>query len=574
MPDDVDPTEVDDAVRRELRTLARPAADAVARHLAAAGRLLEEDPETAFAHTIAARRLASRLALVREAVGIAAYQAGEWQTAIAELRTYQRLTGRQEHFAIIADCERALGRPERAIDIFRTTPIAELAPEEAVELLIVTAGARGDLGQREAAVATLQVAALTGEDTEATVRLRYAYADALLAAGQERDARVWFARAAAADQNSVTDAAERLLELDGITLDTTEAEEPVDREEGEDLPLDRDEEEGDLPGEDRADAARIASSGAAAPGAGGPDRRAAVSAEPDTDQPNIPDSREPYAGAGSGGVRLVDDYDLVLLDLDGVLHLDGAPVAGAADVMAGLRRDGPPVVFVTNNASRSPEEVASMLAGLGVEATPAEVLTSATAAAAYLAEQLPEGAAVLAIGTPALAEAVRGVGLRPVSRADDAPAAVVQGYGPQVGWSDLAEASIAVRAGARWVVTNTDATFPTGRGLLPGNGALVAALRTALDREPDVVIGKPEPTLFRWAARRAGAARPLVVGDRLDTDIDGALNAGMDSLLVLTGVDTAEVAHARPSRRRPTYVGDELSALLRPPGDSRVGAVD
>jgi tetratricopeptide (TPR) repeat protein len=186
----------------------------------AAGQIIDEDSELALQHAIAARRLASRIAVVREAVGLAAYAAGDWTTAIAELRTYHRMTGRQTHLAELADCERALGRPERAIDLYRGADKETLDKDGAIELLIVAAGARGDLGQHEAAVAMLQVRELTSdENAEWAVRLRYAYADALLAAGRRDEAREWFARAAAADQDSLTDAAERLLELDGVTIE-------------------------------------------------------------------------------------------------------------------------------------------------------------------------------------------------------------------------------------------------------------------------------------------------------------------------------------------------------------------
>jgi hypothetical protein len=146
----------------------------------------------------------------------------------------------------------------------------------------------------------------------------------------------------------------------------------------------------------------------------------------------------------------------------------------------------------------------------------------------------------------------------------------VQGYGPEVGWRILAEAALSVRAGAAWIATNTDRTLPSPRGPLPGNGSLVAVLRTALDREPHLVVGKPQPALFTTAATQSGAKRPLVVGDRLDTDIEGAVNAGMDSLLVLTGISgPAELLTAPPSRR-PSYVAADLSGLFRPPAEAEV----
>ncbi len=168
--------------------------------------------------------------MVREAVGLAAYAAGDWTTAIAELRTYHRMTGRQTHLAELADCERALGRPERAIDLFRGADKDTLDKAGAIELLIVAAGARGDLGQHDAAVAMLQVKELTTDaDADWAARLRYAYADALLAAGRREEAREWFSRAAAADEDGLTDAAERLLELDGISI---EGDDDEDDDEG------------------------------------------------------------------------------------------------------------------------------------------------------------------------------------------------------------------------------------------------------------------------------------------------------------------------------------------------------
>jgi tetratricopeptide (TPR) repeat protein len=235
IPEDVVAADLDQEVRAELVSLARDIADTVSRHLVAAGQVIDEDAELALQHAIAARRLASRIAVVREAVGLAAYAAGDWTTAIAELRTYHRMTGRQTHLAELADCERALGRPERAIDLYRGADVEKLDKAGAIELLIVAAGARGDLGQHDAAVAMLQVRELTtDEDAEWAARLRYAYADALLAAGRREEAREWFARAAAADEDQLTDAAERLLELDGVTIENDDAEdedeagEPVD----------------------------------------------------------------------------------------------------------------------------------------------------------------------------------------------------------------------------------------------------------------------------------------------------------------------------------------------------------
>ncbi len=178
---------------------------------------------------------------------------------------------------------------------------------------------------------------------------------------------------------------------------------------------------------------------------------------------------------------------------------------------------------------------------------------------------------MLIVGTEALADEIRHVGLRPVRSFEDAPAAVVQGHSPTTDWAILAEATLAIRAGAVWVAANLDTTLPTERGLVLGNGSMVAALRTATSREP-LVAGKPAAPLMEDAMRRSKCVRPLVVGDRLDTDIEGANNVGLDSLLVLTGVSTAvDVLRAAPPEQRPTYLASELDALNRPAEESLIG---
>ena len=262
--------------------------------------------------------------------------------------------------------------------------------------------------------------------------------------------------------------------------------------------------------------------------------------------------------------RLVDSYDLIILDLDGVVYLIDKPIPGAAETVERLHAERTPIAYVTNNASRRAAEVAALLTEMGVPAGAEEVLTSAGAAGAMLAARLPAGAPVLVVGADALRAEVRDAGLTPVDAFEDKPAAVVQGYGPDVGWRILAEAALSVRAGALWMATNADRTLPSARGPLPGNGSLIAVLRTALDREPDVVVGKPEPALFTTAAERANARRPLVVGDRLDTDIEGAVSAGMDSLLVLSGISDRAELLAAPVQRRPTFVAADVTALFEP----------
>jgi tetratricopeptide (TPR) repeat protein len=214
-------------VRAALRSLARPVAERVARHLVAAGQLVDDDPEAALAHARAARARAARIGAVREAAGIAAYAAGEWAEALSELRAARRLTGDNTHLPVMADSERALGRPERALELLRSPEIASLPRPVQAEARIVESGARRDLGQPDAALVALQ-----GPDLDRRVvdepwipRLWYAYADALLAVGRTEEARDWFAAAASVDEDGVTDADERLLELDGVTV--LDADEPA-----------------------------------------------------------------------------------------------------------------------------------------------------------------------------------------------------------------------------------------------------------------------------------------------------------------------------------------------------------
>lgn len=264
-------------------------------------------------------------------------------------------------------------------------------------------------------------------------------------------------------------------------------------------------------------------------------------------------------------------YDAVLLDLDGTVIRGAEAVAEAPEVVNELRRAGLAVQFVTNNASRAPEEVAQHLTDLGVWTTPKEIVTSAQAAVALLAAQLPTGAAVLVIGTEALAAAVGSVGLRPVFAASEQPAAVVQGHCPRTGWAQLAEACLVIRTGAMWIACNLDRTLPTERGLLPGNGAMVMALQAATDREP-TVAGKPARPLFDTAVNRIGVRRPLMVGDRLDTDIAGARAVGLDSLLVLSGVADAAALLAAPPQQRPSHLGADLRVLREPVEKSRIQA--
>lgn len=258
---------------------------------------------------------------------------------------------------------------------------------------------------------------------------------------------------------------------------------------------------------------------------------------------------------------LTATHDVALLDLDGVVYVGGEAVAHASDALSRAREAGMRLAFVTNNAARPPGVVAEHLTRIGVPATPDEVVTSAQAAARTAAETVPRGSRVMVVGGPGLREALAERGLVPVDSLQDGPAAVVQGFDPEMTWRRLADGAYAIETGIPWIASNADLTIPTPQGRAPGNGTLIAMLATTTGRRP-LVVGKPEPPMHREAIIRSGARRPLVVGDRLDTDIEGANRAAVDSLLVFTGVtDPAEVVLA-PRPLRPTLMSHDLRGLL------------
>lgn len=259
---------------------------------------------------------------------------------------------------------------------------------------------------------------------------------------------------------------------------------------------------------------------------------------------------------------LVASHDAVLLDLDGVVYRGGDAVPGAVEALN--LAQGVRLAYLTNNANRPPEAVAEHLRELGLHPSVDDIVTSAQAIAGVIAHDVPPGSPVLVIGGEGLRSALRTRGLHPVDdRRTPGLAAVVQGYMPDLGWRDLAEAAYAVQAGAPWYASNTDLTIPTAEGIAPGNGALVHAVRLATGREP-VVAGKPYAPLFEETMERIAPSSPLMVGDRLDTDIRGARQAGIASLFVLTGVNTlTDVLNADP-RERPDLVGAGLASLHEP----------
>ena len=268
--------------------------------------------------------------------------------------------------------------------------------------------------------------------------------------------------------------------------------------------------------------------------------------------------------------RLIDRFDAVLSDLDGVVYAGPHAIPGAPENLRRISAQSVPVVFVTNNASRSVAVVAAHLTELGVPTGDDGVVSAAQAGAELLAQRLPAGTAVLVTGSPSLADVVAEAGLVPVRAQADGPRAVVQGFDPGLGWAQLAEAAFTLAdPEVLWVATNTDLSIPQARGLAPGNGTLVAAVAAATGRTP-VVAGKPEAPIFRTAAERAGSTRPVVVGDRLDTDIRGGRAAGFATVAVLTGVDTVHTILAACTAERPDHVVGTLDALFEPYPDVEV----
>ncbi|QPK84144.1 HAD-IIA family hydrolase [Corynebacterium qintianiae] len=254
-------------------------------------------------------------------------------------------------------------------------------------------------------------------------------------------------------------------------------------------------------------------------------------------------------------------FDALLLDLDGTVWAGDAALPGAVEaiISSGLR-----ALYITNNASRGPAEVADKLRVMGLNAGPDDVVTSAQAAGVLAGRHLSPGDPVLVVGAPSFRMLVDEAGYRVVDTAADAPKVVLHGHSPETGWAQLSEAALAIAGGAIYVASNLDTTLPTERGLLVGNGSMVAAVTSATGVVPESA-GKPEPAMFLQAAQLAGAKRPLAVGDRLNTDIAGAVAAGMPSLHVLTGVSGPIELLEAPPAHRPTYIGESMSALAQDP---------
>lgn len=259
-------------------------------------------------------------------------------------------------------------------------------------------------------------------------------------------------------------------------------------------------------------------------------------------------------------MTISSEYDAFLFDLDGTVWEGGRAIEGAVDSVNALDKS---VVYITNNASRHPSVVADMLTQMGIPTKTGQVLTAAQAAVWLASEELKQGDGVYVLGADSFKDLVADAGFTVVDSADANPKAVLHGHNPDTGWAQLSEAALAIHRGARYIASNLDTTLPAERGLMVGNGSMVAAVTSATGVVP-VSAGKPEPAMFYQAAQMVGASRPLAVGDRLNTDIAGGVAADMDVFHVLTGVSKHwALVHAIPAER-PTFIARNLTDLFQP----------
>ena len=259
--------------------------------------------------------------------------------------------------------------------------------------------------------------------------------------------------------------------------------------------------------------------------------------------------------------KVLDKFETLLLDLDGVIYEGKNSIVDAVESIAFLKAKGVQVGYITNNASRTSDAITEQLESFGLELDADDVITSAQAGAELLKDLVPQGSKVLVVGGEGLRSNVSLAGFQVVESSKDSPAAVIQGFDPTVGWQQLAEASYAIQQGAKWVATNQDWTIPREEGLAPGNGTLVSAVHTAVGQLP-VVAGKPEKAIFETALSHFGTSSAIYIGDRLDTDVLGANRAGLGSALVMTGVTTRKELLAARADSRPSYILGTLKDLL------------
>ena len=489
IPAGVSADELDRDALRALTTLSGPNRDIVARHLVMAGQLIDLDPEAAYQHAQAAVSRAGRVDVVREAAALTAYASGRYEEALREVRAVRRMRGDSSLRAVEADAERGLGHPEKAVEIIDATDASSLDLAEQVELVLVSSGARADLGQSDVGLVIVDdaLAALPSSvDDELRRRLMEVKAERLTELGRD-------------DEAAEVIAAMPVIAEDAEIID--------------------------------------------------------VALYQDAD---VDGKRSPLRGTGNA---LAEDYDCALLDLDGTAWSGDERIEHAAASVIEAREAGMASAFVTNNAMRTPQQVADKLNSMDFQAMPDMVMTSAMDIAAIMAEELAEGSKVLVIGGAGLRLALEERGFVLVDSADDEPAAVVQGLDKQVDWALLSEGAFAIERGAAFYASNLDATLPVERGQALGNGSLVRAIQHATRKRP-TAGGKPEPGIYRRASELVGARNPLAVGDRLETDIMGAVAAGVPAMHVLTGVHMARDVIRAPRGQRPSYLAIDMRGLL------------
>ena len=489
IPAGVSADELDRDALRALTTLSGPNRDIVARHLVMAGQLIDLDPEAAYQHAQAAVSRAGRVDVVREAAALTAYASGRYEEALREVRAVRRMRGDSSLRAVEADAERGLGHPEKAVEIIDATDASSLDLAEQVELVLVSSGARADLGQSDVGLVIVDdaLAALPSSvDDELRRRLMEVKAERLTELGRD-------------DEAAEVIAAMPVIAEDAEIID--------------------------------------------------------VALYQDAD---VDGKRSPLRGTGNA---LAEDYDCALLDLDGTAWSGDERIEHAAASVIEARGLGMASAFVTNNAMRTPAQVTGKLNSVDFEATADMVMTSAMDIAAIMAEELAEGSKVLVIGGAGLRLALEERGFVLVDSADDEPAAVVQGLDKQVNWALLSEGAFAIERGAAFYASNLDATLPVERGQALGNGSLVRAIQHATRKRP-TAGGKPEPGIYRRASELVGARNPLAVGDRLETDIMGAVAAGVPAMHVLTGVHMARDVIRAPRGQRPSYLAIDMRGLL------------
>ncbi len=481
--------ELDKEALEALSTLSGANREIVARHLVMAGQTLEIEPELAYQHAQAAVKRAGRVDVVREAAALTAYATGRYEEALREVRAVRRMRGDESLRAIEADSERGLGRPEKALTVADSADYSKMSMSDQVELVLVSAGARADLKQYDAALMILDDALHKLPDTADLYyagRLHSFQADVLRQLGREDEAA----------------AAEALIPEPEDEVEIVDIAEMLD-------------------------------------------------ADVDHTRTSL---------RGSHGA-LSEDYDSLVLDLDGVCFQGTNPIPYATESLRAAYDAGMNLAYATNNASRTPEQIVEKLKGFDIPAEADHIMTSSMDLMYLLQRDLEAGSKVLVVGSDALEEEVEKAGFLPVRSAEEDVVAVTQGYGASVGWAELSEAAYAINGGARFYATNLDSTLPTERGMALGNGSLVAAVSRATGRRPEAT-GKPNPEIMQRTAALVKADKPLAVGDRLGTDTAAAVAARMPTMHVLTGVSSARDVVRAKRGERPTFVALDMRGLF------------